>query len=111
MADEDIHKTAFVTGNGCYEFLRMLFGTKNSGATLVCGMRTVFQRLDHVENYTEDLIVYTKNWDTHQQVLDELLCWLQQVHVAVGPTKCLFGSKSAEFLGPLVGGDCSMIIL
>ena len=38
VAEEDIHKTAFVTGNGCYEFLRLPFGMKNSGATLVCGM-------------------------------------------------------------------------
>ena len=35
VSDEDIHKTGFVTGEGCYEFLRMPFGIKNSGATLV----------------------------------------------------------------------------
>ena len=35
VADEDIHKIAFVTGDGCYKFLRMPFGMKNSGATLV----------------------------------------------------------------------------
>ena len=46
VADEDIHKTAFVIGDGCYEFLRMPFGKKNSGATLVRGMRKLFQGLD-----------------------------------------------------------------
>ena len=35
VAENDIHKTAFVTGNGCYEFPRMPFGMKNSEATLV----------------------------------------------------------------------------
>ena len=39
VAQEDIHKTAFVTPDSCYEFLRMLFGMKNSGAALVLGMR------------------------------------------------------------------------
>ena len=53
--------------------------------------------------------VYTKDWDTHLQVLDELLRRLQQAHLAVRPTKCLFGTKSVEFLGYLVAGDCITI--
>ena len=39
VAEEDIHKTSFVTPDGCFEFLSMPFGMKNSGATLVRGMR------------------------------------------------------------------------
>ena len=35
VAKEDVAKTAFVTPDGCYEFLRMPFGMINSGATLV----------------------------------------------------------------------------
>ena len=93
VANEDIYKTAFVTGDGCYEFLRMPFSMKNSGATLVCGMRKFLHGLDHVESYIDDLIVYTEGWD------------LQQARLAVRPTKCLFGSKFVEFLGHLVGGD------
>ena len=31
MADEDIHKTAFVTPVGCYEFLPKLYGMKDQG--------------------------------------------------------------------------------
>ena len=109
VADEDIHKTAFVTGDGCCEFLRMPFGMKNSGATLVRGMRKLLQGLDHVESYVDDLIVNIKDWDTHLQVLDRLLRRLQQARVGVRLTKCLFGSKSVEFLGHLVGGDCIKI--
>ncbi|ROT74553.1 hypothetical protein C7M84_006939 [Penaeus vannamei] len=35
VAEEDTHKTAFVTQDGQYEFLRMPFGMANAGATLV----------------------------------------------------------------------------
>ena len=82
---------------------------KNSGATLVRGMKKLLQGHDHGESYVDDLIVYTKNWDTHQQVLKKLLRRLQQAHLSVRPTKCLFGSKSVEFLCHLVGGDCITI--
>ena len=34
VAPEDVHKTAFVTPDGQYEFTRMPFGMVNSGATL-----------------------------------------------------------------------------
>ena len=109
VAHEDIHKTAFVTGDGCYEFLRMPFGIKNSGATLVRELRKILHGFDHVKSYIDDLSVYTKDWDTHLQVLDKLLRRLQQARLAVRPTKCLFGSKSVEFLGHLVSGDCITI--
>ena len=35
VAPDDVYKTAFVTPDGQYEFLRMSFGIVNSGATLV----------------------------------------------------------------------------
>ena len=60
-----------MTPGGCYEFLRMPFGMKNYGATLVRGMRKLLYDMDNVERYIDDLIVYTKNWATHLQVLDK----------------------------------------
>ena len=86
VAQEDIHKTAFVTPNGCYEFLRMPFGMKNSGAKLVRGMRKLLQDMDNVECYIDDLIVYTKDWTTHLQVLDKLLEKLRQAGLVIRPT-------------------------
>ena len=65
VTEEDMHKTAFLTPDGCNEFLRMPFGMKNSGATLVRGMRKLLQDMDNVECHIDDLIVYTKNWVTH----------------------------------------------
>ena len=109
IAEEDLHKTAFVTPDGCYEFLRRPFGMKNSGATLVRGMRKLRQDMDNVECYIDDLIVYTKYWATHLQVLDKLLEKLRRAGLVVGPTKCVFGSKSVEFLGRSIGENCISI--
>ena len=83
VAEEDIHKTALLNPDGCYEFLRMPFGMKNSGATLVRGMRKLLQDMDNVECYIDDVIVYTKDWATHLQVLDKLLVKLKQAGLVV----------------------------
>ena len=109
VAKEDIHKTAFVTPHGCYEFPCMPFGIKNSGATLVRGMRKLLQDMDNVECYIDDLIVYTKDWATHLQVLDKLLEKLRQAGLVIRPTRCVFGSKSVEFLGRSIGENCISI--
>ena len=61
VAEEDMHKTAFVTPDGCYEFLRMSYGMTNSGATLVRGMRKLLHDMENVECYIDDLIVFTKD--------------------------------------------------
>ena len=45
---------------------------KNSGAILVRGMMKLFQGLDHVESYIDDLIIYTKDWNNHLEMLDKL---------------------------------------
>ena len=105
VAKEDVPKTAFVTPDRCYKFLRMPFGMKNSGATLVCEMRQLLLGMDHISSYIDDLIVYTKDWESHLQALEELLGHLQRVNLAAHPTKCLFGTKSVDFFGHLVGGE------
>ena len=43
VAPEDVHKTAFMTTDGQYEFTRMPFGMVNSGATLVRGLRKILE--------------------------------------------------------------------
>ena len=64
-AEEDVFKTTFVTPDGTYEFLRMSFGMKNSGATLVRGMREVLSGMSGVESYIGDLIVFSSDWKRH----------------------------------------------
>ena len=105
VAEEDVKKTAFVTPDRNYEFIRMLFGMKNSGATLVRELRMLISDLENVDSYIDDLIVYTEDWDTRIRVLDELMNRPQQANLTARPTKCVFVAKSVEFFGHQVGFD------
>ena len=77
----------------------MPFGMENSGATLVRGMRKLLQDMDNVECCIDDLIVYTKDWVTHLQVLDKLLEKLRQAGLVIRPTTqgCELDRFSTEF--------------
>ena len=49
IPEEDIPKTAFVTPDGSYEFLKMPFGMINSAAPLKRAMKKLLHGLDNVE--------------------------------------------------------------
>ena len=105
LVEEDVKKTAFVTSDGNYEFIRMPFGMKNSGEILVRELRMLISDLENVDSYIDDLIVYMEDWDTYIRVLDKLMNRLQLANRTARPTKCVFGAKSVEFLGHQVGFD------
>ena len=79
VSGDDVKKTAFVTPDRCYEFLRMPFGMKSSVAMLVRGMRQLLSDMDNVDNYIDDLIVNTEDWVSHLAILKELFHRLQEV--------------------------------
>ena len=86
VAEEDIEKTAFITPDGRYDFLRMPFGMKNLEATLVRGMRKILAGMNNVDSYIDDLIIHTNDWQAHLQVLEELLRGLCKAGLTVKPS-------------------------
>ncbi|GFN74006.1 reverse transcriptase [Plakobranchus ocellatus] len=57
---EDIPKTAFVTMDCHYEFLRMPFGMMNFGATLTRVGKKFLCGMDNVVDYIDDLLIHTE---------------------------------------------------
>ena len=99
VAEKDVAKTAFVTPDGTYEYIRMPFGMVNSGATLARRMRKLIDDLDDVDNYVDDIIVHTETWEGHLVALDELFHRLSEAKLTARPTKCVMGAKAIEVIG------------
>ncbi|GFS19330.1 Gypsy retrotransposon integrase-like protein 1 [Elysia marginata] len=64
---KDIPKTAFVTMDCHYEFLRMPFGMMNSGATLTRAVKKLLCGIDNAIDYINDLLVHTETWEAHME--------------------------------------------
>ena len=105
VAPEDVHKTAFVTPDGQYEFTRMPIGMVNSGATLVRGLRKILEGMPGVGSYIDNIVIYNDSWEDHIRTLKELFGRLRKARITARPTKCLLGASRMEFLGHQVGGD------
>ena len=86
---DDVEKTAFVTPDGHYEFLRMPFGMKNSGATLCRCMDELLADCPNADSYIDDILVHTQTWDLHKAVLRKVLGCLAEAGFTVRPLKCL----------------------
>ena len=99
FAPEDVYKTAFVTTDGQYEFLRMPFGIVNSRDTLVQGLKKVPEGLSGVGSYSDDKVIYSNSWEEHLRTLKELFGRLRRARSTARPTKCLLGANRMEFLG------------
>ncbi|GFR93145.1 zinc finger protein [Elysia marginata] len=100
---EDIPKTAFVTMDCHYEFLRMPFGMMNSGATLTRAFKKLLCGIDNVVDYIDDLLVHTETWEAHVETLFELFRRLREANFTVRPVKCVLGSSTIDFLGHRLG--------
>ena len=99
MSKEDIPKTAFVTSDGQYEFLKMPFGMMNSGATLRRAVKRLLQGLRFTNSYVDDILVHTSSWTEHLEELRELFTRLRSAGLTARPTKCSIGTTEVKFVG------------
>ena len=62
--------------------------------------RVLFPLLDRgVVVYMDDILVYSKDVETHKKLLDEVFSLLSKYRFFVGLDKCDFFLESVEFLG------------
>lgn len=107
IAQEDIHKTAFRTRYGLYEFMVLPFGLTNAPATFMTLMNEVFKDcLDTcVVIYLDDILIYSQTPEQHERDLERVLARLQEHELYAKLSKCNFFRSEVDFLGHVVGRD------
>ncbi len=104
MSEEDRAKTAVTTPFGLFEWTRMPFGLCNAPATFQRLMGLVLGDLtfDILLNYLDDIIVFSKDFESHCQRLEIVFNRLRQHGLKLNPSKCFLLKPEVKFLGHLI---------
>ncbi|KAK1650839.1 hypothetical protein QYE76_068644 [Lolium multiflorum] len=107
MAPEDIHKMAFRTHEGLFEFVVMAFGLTNAHATFQALMNDVlgpFLRR-FVLVFFDDILIYSSSWSDHLLHVKLVLEAMRTHQLYLKRSKCSFGEEYMAYLGHVISAE------
>ncbi|KAJ9544243.1 hypothetical protein OSB04_023950 [Centaurea solstitialis] len=107
VKEADVHKTAFRTRYGHFEFLVMPFGLTNAPAAFMDLMNRVCRpMLDRsVIVFIDDILIYSKTKEEHVMHLREVLEVLRRERLYAKFSKCAFWLEEVQFLGHIINRE------
>ncbi|KAJ4778469.1 polyprotein [Rhynchospora pubera] len=104
MHEAGIHKTAFRTHHGHFEFLVMPFGLSNAPSTFQALMNDVLRPFlrQFVLVFFDDILIYSRSWAEHLKHVRTVLLQLRLHNLKLKRSKCTFGQTSVAYLGHVI---------
>jgi len=104
VAPEDREKTAFVTPDGLWEFIRLPFGVSGGPATFQRAIEIILSGLTYHTClcYFDDIIIPSDSIQQQCERLSIVLSRFQKHNLRVKASKCCFGASRVPFLGHVV---------
>lgn len=102
----DEWKAAFQTNLRLFEPTVMFFGLCNAPATFQAFVNEIFKELiyqDVVVIYLDDILIFSKDWTSHRQVVREVFEILRKNKLFLKPQKCEFETDRVKYLGHIIG--------
>jgi hypothetical protein len=96
---DDIQKTAITTPFGLFEFPFMSFGLRNAAQMFQRLMDGVLRVFDFCFTHLDDIFVFSRSLEEHEQHLRALFTQLQRYGIIINPAKCIFRAPEVTLLG------------
>ena len=99
-----MEKSAFVTEDGHFEFTQMPFGLCGAPATFQSVMNEIFEDMigKTLYVYIDDITIYTRTFEQHMEILQEVFHCLSTHRLFLKPKKCTVAAPSIELLGHVI---------
>lgn len=107
LKEDDKEKTAFTANSRLYQFTVMAFGLCNAPSTFQRLMDTILRNLTwkHCLVYLDDVIIFSPDFKTHLERLDQVLSRFKDANLKLKPSKCKFGMEEVTYLGFLISKE------
>ncbi|GJZ34460.1 reverse transcriptase domain-containing protein [Tanacetum coccineum] len=107
MEKKDEEKIAFITSQGIFCYIKMLFGLKNAKVTYQRLVDKAFQKQigRNLEVYVDDLVIKSRTKQEVIRDIEEMFKTLREINMKLNPKKCTFGIREGTFLVYKVNAD------
>ena len=83
----------------------MPFGLVNAPTTFNRLMRKLLYENEKLDNYVDDVLAHTPNWQGHITVMRQFLTKVREANLTLRPTKCSIGFCRVPYLGHYIGNN------
>jgi len=109
VQESDRWLTAFDCDMEIFEFCRVPFGMKNSGACFVRAITEILSPLSNAaKSFADDIAVHSGGWVSHEVDLRKFLETIKHSGLTLNLKKCKWAQGQAIFCGKIIG-SCKIL--
>ncbi|GFX33344.1 retrovirus-related Pol polyprotein from transposon 297 [Trichonephila clavipes] len=107
ISPKDIEKTAFITRNGTFAFLRMPFGFSGAATNFQKAIDIIIQPVigRFVSIYMDDVIITSPSFDERLDYLNQVFTLLRDAGLILNKDKCHFARNKLKYLGLVISKE------
>lgn len=106
MLDEESSKlTTFITPFGRYRYKRLAFGLSCSPEVYHQKVSQMFDDIEGVETYIDDILVWGETQQQHDERLEKVFERCRTKNFRLNRAKCNINKSAVEFLGHIIGSS------
>ncbi|GFV38537.1 retrovirus-related Pol polyprotein from transposon 297 [Trichonephila clavipes] len=101
---KDIEKTAFITRNGSFAFIRMPFGLSGAAPNFQKAIDIILKPVlgRFVMCYMDDVIITSPSFNEHLDHLNQVFTLLREAGLSLNKDKCHFARDKLKYLGLII---------